>query len=113
MDDGKAPFTTPRRRVRLSSAAGVGACWGLACYGVLWEGVPVVVGRPFVESAVGTLVLLPARLLLAAIHLGESLTGTTLMLGDDHAWLAVAVSVIGAAIAVGIVAGWRGVSARR
>lgn len=92
------PVGAPRGRVRASTAAGIGAFWGLACYGVLWEGVPLVVGRPFVESAIGTVLLLPARLLLAAIHLGESLVGRTLMLGDDHAWLAAAIAGVGAGI---------------
>lgn len=102
-----------RVRIRASSVAGIGAFWGLGCYGVLWEGVPVVVGRPFVESIVGTLVLLPARALLAAIHLGESLSGRTLLLGDDHAWLAPPVALIGAAIALCVLGCVRLISARR
>lgn len=102
-----------RGRVRASSVAGIGAFWGLGCYGVLWEGIPVVVGRTFVESVVGTIVLLPARALLAAIHLGESLSGRTLLLGDDHAWIAPIVAVIGAAIALGLRACARLISVRR
>lgn len=58
-----------------TAIAWVGALWGLAGYGVLWEGVPLTVSREFVEGTVGTLLLLPSRLVIWAILGVERLVG--------------------------------------
>ena len=67
--------------------AWLGALWGLAGYGVLWEGAPVTVSRPFVESAIGTLALLPSRVVIWAILATERLAGRPFDLADSHAWI--------------------------
>lgn len=87
--------------------AWLGALWGLAGYGVLWEGAPVTVSRPFVESALGTLLLLPPRLVIWAILGAERLAGRTFDLADSHAWIAPAAAVIGAIVAAAAAAGAR------
>ena len=45
-------------------AAAVGSVWGLLCYSILWEGEPFQAQRPFVESTLGLIALLPVRIVL-------------------------------------------------
>ena len=80
------------------AAAWIGALWGLAGYGVLWEGAPVTVSRPFVESAPGTLALLPSRVVIWAILAAERIAGRSFDLADAHAWIAPAAAAVGALI---------------
>ena len=82
-------------------ATGVGALWGLLCYSVLWDGMPFGVDRRFVESVLGTLVLLPARLVLWMIRGIELATDRTFDFSDNHLWIAFAISAAGATLAVG------------
>lgn len=89
----------PRRR---NFAAAAGSIWGLATYGVLWEGTPVEATRPFVESAVGTLVLLPSRIVIWAILGAESALGRTFDLSTNYSWIAPASALVGALLAAGI-----------
>ncbi|MFM7719319.1 MAG: hypothetical protein ACKO8G_07550 [Actinomycetota bacterium] len=95
MDEDRAT----RRRSPVAAAAGVGGLWGLAGYGILWEGVPVTVSRPFVESVVGTIVLLPSRLVLWGILLAERVAGGPFELSGDHGWIAPVAGAVGAALA--------------
>jgi hypothetical protein len=82
--------------------AGAGVLWGAFCYSVLWEGTPFTVDRPFVESAQGTLLLLPARLVLWGIHAAELLAGRSFQLADAT-WI-FAVGSCAAGLALGVLA---------
>ena len=84
----------------LAALAGIGAVWGLFGYTVLWQGVPFGVDRRFVESVVGTLVLLPVRAVLWGVHIGERFAGRSFDFADDNWWIGVAAAVIGGAIVV-------------
>lgn len=86
----------------LGAVVGLGAAWGLLGYGVLWEGTPFEVQRPFVESAIGTLVLLPVRIVIWGIHLAEVLAGRSFDLSQNHWWIALAASAIGAGALAGM-----------
>ena len=96
----------------LGVAASVGAVWGLLGYSILWEGVPVTVQRPFVESVVGTLALLPVRAVLWAIHLAETLEHRTFDLSQNHAWIALVAGAIGTAICLALATVMRSVTRR-
>ena len=76
-------------------AASAGLLWGLLGYAILWEGEPVTVQRPFVQSAAGTLALLPIRIVLWSIHLAESLAGRSFDLSSNHWWLGALAGAIG------------------
>jgi len=84
----------------LGLAASVGAVWGLLGYSILWEGVPVTVQRPFVESVAGTLALLPVRAVLWGIHLGETLEHRSFDLSENHWWIALIAAAVGATVLV-------------
>jgi hypothetical protein len=94
-------------------ALGVGALWGALGYSVLWEGAPFEVDRAFVDSAAGTLVLLPVRLVIWAIRWVELLTDRTFDLADTHLWIGAAASAVGALLAVTVFLGARALSRRR
>jgi len=79
-------------------AVGIGGLWGVLCYSILWEGSPVAVDRAFVQSVVGTLALLPARLVLWAIRWIELLADRTFDFSRNHLWIAFVTSAVGAAI---------------
>ena len=81
-------------------AFGLGVAWGVLGYAILWEGVPWSVDRPFVQSVVGTVVLLPVRAVLWAIRRAEVIAGRTFDLSQNHWWIALAAAAIGAAIVV-------------
>lgn len=84
----------------LATMAGIGAVWGFFGYTVLWQGVPFGVNRRFVESVVGTLVLLPVRTVLWGVHIGERFAGRSFDFADDNWWIGVAAAAIGAVIVV-------------
>jgi hypothetical protein len=90
--------------------AGAGVLWGAFCYSVLWEGTPFAVDRPFVESVPGTLLLLPARLVLWAIHAAELLAGRTFLLADATWIFGLGACVAGLMLGVLIVLAARGVA---
>lgn len=85
-----------------SLVAGLGGLWGLAGYTILWEGFPLQVQRPFVESLLGIIVLLPVKLVLWAIHIAERVSGGPFDLSRNNRWIAIAAGVIGALIALGL-----------
>jgi hypothetical protein len=91
----------PRLSV-LGVAGSVGALWGLAGYAVLWEGEPVTVQRPFVESLLGTIALLPVRAVLWGIHLAETVEHRTFELSANHWWIGVTAGLAGAAIGIAV-----------
>jgi hypothetical protein len=84
------------RITALGAVTGLGAAWGLLGYAVLWEGTPFQVQRPFVTSVIGTLVLLPARVVIWGIHLAETIAGRSFDLSQNHWWIALAACAIGA-----------------
>ncbi|HEX9694226.1 MAG TPA: hypothetical protein VGA74_04395 [Actinomycetota bacterium] len=84
----------------LAAMAGVGAVWGFLGYTVLWQGVPFAVNRRFVESVVGTLVLLPVRTVLWGVHIGERFAGRSFDFADENWWIGVAAALTGGAIVV-------------
>ena len=96
----------------VAASAGLGGFWGLVGYTILWEGEPVQVNRAFVESAAGTLVLLPVRLVIWSIHLAEELAGRTFDLSRSYLWIGFVASIIGAALAVTAILLARAIMAR-
>jgi hypothetical protein len=83
-------------RVRPTTvAAGIGLLWGAFSYSVLWEGTPIAADRAFVTSARGTLVLLPARIVLWGVHLAEELAGRVFELSRSTWIFGVAAAAIG------------------
>jgi hypothetical protein len=92
-------------------ALGIGAVWGLLGYSVLWEGVPFAVQRPFVQSVLGTLALLPVRTVLWLIHRAELIADRTFDLSQNHWWIGALAGAIGAGIAVSVA--WAGRAALR
>ena len=96
----------------LGVAFGAGLVWGLLGYSILWEGTPFVVQRPFVQSVLGTIVLLPIRTVLWAIHLAERVAGRPFDFSQNHWWIGVLAGAVGAAIGVGVWWGVRAVGTR-
>ena len=94
-------------------AFGLGALWGVLGYSILWEGAPVVVQRPFVQSVTGTLLLLPVRAVLWAIHLSEQVAGRSFDLSRNHWWIGLAAAATGSAILVACALLVRAVARRR
>jgi hypothetical protein len=92
---------------------GIGAVWGLLGYSILWEGTPVQVDRPFVQSVAGTLVLLPVRTVLWAIRLAEDVAGRPFDLSSTHWWIAPAAGAVGAVALAGLAWAVRAVVRRR
>lgn len=98
-------MSRPGRRGRaIRSAAATGSFWGLATYGILWEGTPVEVSRAFVASPLGTVLLLPARLVIWGILGTETVLGRTFDLSTSYGWIAPAAMAIGATLGAGIAA---------
>jgi hypothetical protein len=86
---------------RLGIAAGLGAAWGVLGYALLWGLTPIVVHRAFVITPWGTVLLLPARTVLAGIRLVEErVVGRPFELSESHGWIALAAAAVGAAVAV-------------
>lgn len=84
------------------AAAILGAAWGLAGYAALWGHTPIVVQRPFVVSAGGTILLAPIRLVLWGIRLAEeNLAGGPFEFSDNNAWIGALAGLVGALLAAG------------
>ena len=81
-------------------AALSGALWGLVGYALLWGHTSVVIHRSFVVSPLGTLALLPIRLVLWAIHGVERLAGSPFDFSGNNAWIGALAGLAGAALAV-------------
>jgi hypothetical protein len=86
----------------IGAAVAVGGLWGVLCYSVLWEGTPFEVDRAFVQSVPGSLALLPARLVLWAIRGIEVALGRTFDLADNHLWIGLTTSIVGAVLALAV-----------
>lgn len=84
----------------IMAAIAAGALWGALGYAVLWGLSPIVVGRRFVVSVVGTLLFLPVRLVLWGIRALEAAAGRPFELADTNWWIGAAAAVIGALIAM-------------
>ena len=80
-------------------AALVGALWGLVGYALLWGHTPVVIHRSFVVSPLGTLALLPVRLVLWSIHVIERLADSSFDFSRNNAWIGALSGAAGAAMA--------------
>ncbi len=102
MDERREPITVarPPRMRPATIAAGAGLLWGALCYSILWNGTPFEVDRRFFESVGGTLVLLPARLVLWAVRALELATDRTFELSSSTWVLAVATGVAGVILGV-------------
>jgi hypothetical protein len=88
----------------LTVAAGMGAIWGSFGYSILWDGRPFAVTRRFVVSSHGTLVLLPVRIVLFAIHFVERhIAGHPFAFENDSWWIGVAAAGVGVILTA---AGW-------
>ncbi|HUG88679.1 MAG TPA: hypothetical protein VMP42_07920 [Actinomycetota bacterium] len=85
----------------IMAAIAAGALWGALGYAVLWGLSPIVVGRRFVVSVVGTLLFLPVRLVLWGIRALEAAAGRPFELADTNWWIGAAAVLLGAVIAVG------------
>lgn len=91
----------PERRVRspVRVAAAFGAAWGFAGYALLWGYTPIVIQRPFVLSAIGTVLLLPVRIVLWAIHVLERAADRPFDLEENNWWIGLVAAVVGGVIA--------------
>ncbi len=78
-----------------------GALWGLVGYAALWGHTPFTVHRSFVVSPLGTVVLLPVRVVLWAIRFVEERVGHPFEFASRNGWIGLAAAIVGAAIAVG------------
>lgn len=98
MDDRAAVWRPPAgRRFGLGLAGAAGAVWGLAGYAVLWGHTPLTVHRSFVVSAVGTVTLLPVRIVLWGIRVVEErLMGRPFSVASRNEWIGVVAAVVGA-----------------
>lgn len=90
----------------------VGALWGLGGYLALWGYTPFTVHRSFVVSVLGTIVLLPIRVVLWGIRLVEGWAGRPFEFASRNAWIGLAAAAAGAAIAL-VVAAVAGAALRR
>jgi hypothetical protein len=110
MDERPPPagIEQPPRMRPETIGAGAGMLWGAFCYSVLWEGTPFGVDLRFVESVGGTLLLLPARLVLWAVRAAEILTGRTFDLSSSTWILGVATAAVGLSTGVLVVLAVRG-----
>ncbi|MEX2275911.1 MAG: hypothetical protein WEA10_10170 [Actinomycetota bacterium] len=102
----------PRPSGVLAAAVGLGGFWGLVSYTILWEGQPVQVNRPFVESIAGTLLLLPARIVIWGVLLAEEIAGRTFDLSSNNLWIGLVASMLSAAIGLGVLLLGRGATRR-
>lgn len=84
----------------LAAAIVLGALWGGLAYAVLWGHTPLEVSRRFVVGPVGTLALLPVRLVLWAIRAAEGVLGETLLFADANWWIGLVAAAVGSTIAL-------------
>ncbi len=66
---------------------------------MLWGHTSIVVHRSFVVSPVGTLILLPVRLVLWGIRALERAAGGPFEFSSNNWWIGLAAGLVGAAIA--------------
>ena len=89
-----------KRTSALLVAAGAGLIWGLAGYALLWGHTSIVIHRSFVVSPIGTILLLPVRVNLWAIHAAEDLAGGPFDLSGNDWLIGLAAAAVGAGIVV-------------
>lgn len=87
-----------RARSPILVAAAIGAAWGFAGYVLLWGYTPIVIQRPFVLSAIGTIVLLPVRIVLWAIHGLERAVEHPFDFSTNNWWIGVAAAIVAASM---------------
>jgi hypothetical protein len=94
-----------RRRSRLHPVvvlAVLGAMWGAATYEILWGSTSIVVTRRYVDSVAGLLTLLPARIVLYAIHFVEDrIAGHPFALSRADRWIGFVIAAVGAGLLAG------------
>lgn len=90
------------RRSPLLVAAAIGFAWGLAAYSVLWGHTSIVVHRSFVVSPLGTILLLPIRMILWGIHAAEDLAGEPFALSGNNWWIGLAAGAVGSAVGLAV-----------
>lgn len=99
-EDGERLVRTSRHPLLL--AAGAGALWGTVSFLVLWGHTPLTVTRRFVVGVVGTLALLPVRIVLWGIRTVERATGRSYHFPDTNWWIGVVAALVGAALVAGL-----------
>ncbi|HEX6262667.1 MAG TPA: hypothetical protein VF097_07460 [Actinomycetota bacterium] len=99
MSDEYAPL--PRVHPVMAAMAG-GALWGAMGYAVLWGLSPIVVGRAFVVSAIGTILFLPVRLVLWVLRWVEGLVGRPFEFAHSNWWIGALAAVVGAGIGIAL-----------
>jgi hypothetical protein len=94
-----APVERPVMKPAVAATV-AGAMWGVAGYAALWGYTPLTVHRSFVVSPLGTVLLLPVRVVLWAIRfLEERVVGHPFELASGHGWIGVAAAAVGAGVA--------------
>jgi hypothetical protein len=79
----------------------LGGLWGAATYEVLWGYTSIVVTRRFVDSVAGLATLLPARIVLYAIHVVEDrIAGHPFAISTVDRWIGWVITAVGAGLVV-------------
>lgn len=80
----------------------LGGLWGAATYEILWGYTSIVVTRRFVDSVPGLATLLPARIVLYAIHVAEGrIAGHPFGFSRADRWIGFVITAVGAGLLVG------------
>jgi hypothetical protein len=80
----------------------LGGLWGAATYEILWGYTSIVVTRRFVDSVAGLATLLPARIVLYAIHVAEGrIAGHPFALSRADRWIGFVITAVGAGLLAG------------
>jgi hypothetical protein len=110
VDRGSAAWAPATRRVSAVTVAAVlGSAWGLLGYALLWGLTPIFVHRTFVVSALGTVLLLPVRTVLAGIRVVEErLVGRPFQFAESNEWIGLVSAAVGAGLAALAFVGVRG-----
>jgi hypothetical protein len=86
----------------LAALAALGAAWGAATYEILWGYTTIVVTRRFVDSVAGLATLLPARIVLFAIHVTEDrVAGHPFAFSRADRWIGFVITAVGASLLAG------------
>lgn len=88
-----------KRTSTLLVASAGGLIWGLTGYALLWGHTSIVIHRSFVVSPIGTILLLPVRVVLWVIHAVEGLAGGPFDFSGNDWWIGLAAGLMGALIA--------------
>lgn len=86
----------------VTAAIVLGALWGGLAYVVLWGYTPLLLSRRFVVGGLGTILLLPVRLVLWGIRALEGAVGETFLLADASWWIGLAAALVGAILALAV-----------